>query len=1091
MLSAPMIRDDSLAGQVLASRYRLEAEIGRGGIGTVWRGLDSATGATLAVKVVPTVDHRGVRSENKVGRFLREARAMAKLKSPYVVQVFDHGACTTEDGDDVVYLTMELLVGEALRTRLKRVRRLDLPLAMKIMGHVGRAVALAHGRGIVHRDLKPANIFLVEKDDELVTKVLDFGMAKSVAAPLATVDAVQTELGRPLGTPYYMSPEQARGLDSVDHRTDLWAMGVIAYECVIGERPFRGKSLAKVFSDIAAGELPVPSKHGSVPPGFDAWFAKAVERDVQRRFQSAKLLIEELREVLVDVSTLSGTQSGFLNATVSDLSFSGLEGLSLAEHGDRTLRRAPKASLGNSFVERPAVFAEIDASIESHCRVITLTGAGGSGRTRTARQWALDNAGRFPGGAWLCALDHCGDADQMWHRLAMCLGVRTGDGDPIPRIGRALNGMGHVMVLLERPDRVRKHLAAALRKMLHLAPHAIFVVTTNKELSLPTERVIPVPDLPVPPYGENGTIESFKRYLGVELLLRRSMAFDRQLLTRQDQADAMASVARKTGGNPLAVEIIASRADSASMSEISSSLGNALLHEGGTHIIHPDTVVKSVTCWVVDQLPTPSRATLVQCAVFAGSFTLAAAEAVVDLSSWPQAAPVADIVTELASRGVLRRQESQTADPRFDMHPLVFDVVQGHFDEGKGLGPGDPTALRAATCSRHWSYYAQMGAPGALDALQRRGGWMRRGRYMADAENLAAAAKRALAERDGPATAACALAMAAVETLLGRHAKAAQRLVAAANADEVDVRSRLRCRIAQGSAAVAEPRLDAAAPLLESSASEARALGDEPLLASALLGLAEHRRAAARYDESRLLADQARQLWTKYGDRSGHAMALRTLAGCARAVGDLTGARRQLQEARMVFDELGEACLEADTLGELANVHADQRRPDQALAALEAEIGLRRELGDRHAEAHTLGRQGEIALDAGRVAEATQKLETAVGRCRELGACRLEGHLLGALASCRFASNAPEIGWETLKQAEQLLKSDAPRGCFELVMLWCRRAHIEAASGAPPASRHSLQQALQALGELGPAPLEVRRAMMGIHHALGLSAPPL
>jgi len=196
----------------------------------------------------------------------------------------------------VPFIVMELLDGEPLAPRLARARRLSPPDTARIMTQVGRAMTKAHDAGIVHRDLKPDNIFLVRNDEEEVAKVLDFGIAKSNAQGLASVSSA-TRTGSVLGTPYYMSPEQAEGAKSVDHRTDIWAMGVIACECLVGSRPFDAETLGSLLLAICAREMPVPSRLASVPAGFDAWFARACSRDVGQRFATAKQAAQELSRV--------------------------------------------------------------------------------------------------------------------------------------------------------------------------------------------------------------------------------------------------------------------------------------------------------------------------------------------------------------------------------------------------------------------------------------------------------------------------------------------------------------------------------------------------------------------------------------------------------------------------------------------------------------------------------------------------------------------------------------------------------------------------------------------------------------------------
>ncbi len=163
----------------------------------------------------------------------------------------------------------------------------------QLLTQVGRAVSRAHEAGIVHRDLKPSNIFLVRNDDETVVKVLDFGVAKTQNELGGTLTPT-TRAGAVLGTPYYMSPEQIEGF-VVDHRADVWALGVIAFECLTGQLPFVGETLPRLALAVCERPHPLPSDVAPVPPGFDAWFLRATARELTRRFDSAKRAIAEFR----------------------------------------------------------------------------------------------------------------------------------------------------------------------------------------------------------------------------------------------------------------------------------------------------------------------------------------------------------------------------------------------------------------------------------------------------------------------------------------------------------------------------------------------------------------------------------------------------------------------------------------------------------------------------------------------------------------------------------------------------------------------------------------------------------------------------
>ena len=290
-----MEKDELSAGTVLANKYRLESVLGVGGMGTVYRAEHLALKAPVAVKVI---DRKVEEGDLTLSRFMREAQSAAALRSPHVVQILDYG---TDQGRP--FMVMELLEGEPLADRLKRIGRLAPEETYRIILHVAKAVSKAHEAEIVHRDLKPDNIFLVHNEGDELAKVLDFGVAKVEATQLDGHGHTRT--GSLLGTPYYMSPEQAQGNKDVDGRSDLWALGVIAFECMTGIRPFQSDGLGDLVLQICIRDIPIPSHFGNVPEGFDDWFKKACQREPADRFQTARDLAEALRASLaVDTASI-------------------------------------------------------------------------------------------------------------------------------------------------------------------------------------------------------------------------------------------------------------------------------------------------------------------------------------------------------------------------------------------------------------------------------------------------------------------------------------------------------------------------------------------------------------------------------------------------------------------------------------------------------------------------------------------------------------------------------------------------------------------------------------------------------------------
>jgi serine/threonine-protein kinase len=278
-------------------------------MGSVWEGVHTTLGTRVACKFIEA-EYAG--SGEARERFENEARAAATLRSKHVVEVYDHGVT----GDGRPYIVMEFLQGEPLDSRLDRRGTLTLAETALILQQVARALTRAHTAGIVHRDLKPENVFLVwdEEDHADVVKVVDFGIAKFTDSSLGI--SSQTRTGSLLGTPYYMSPEQARGLRSVDARSDLWSLAVISYRCLTGHYPFTGEAIGDLLVRICTSDAARPSSlRSDLPQAVDTWMARALDREPERRFQSAK----EMADAFSVMAGTSGAVSQRAPSTSSEM----------------------------------------------------------------------------------------------------------------------------------------------------------------------------------------------------------------------------------------------------------------------------------------------------------------------------------------------------------------------------------------------------------------------------------------------------------------------------------------------------------------------------------------------------------------------------------------------------------------------------------------------------------------------------------------------------------------------------------------------------------------------------------------------------
>ena len=313
-MTADVVRETLIGG-----RYELETQLGRGGMGEVWRARHVTLKQHVAIKFLARAS---AAREVARKRFESEAQITAQLKTRHAVQVFDYGI--TEGGQP--YLVMELLDGETVGHRLDRLKALTVATTATFLGQAARALERAHSVGIVHRDFKPDNLVIaVDEDGREYIKVLDFGIAKILGD--LEIDAADdddpdptlrggdpssfTRTGSILGTPYYMAPEQIRNSRDIDPRVDIWAFGVVAFECLTGAPPFDGQDLFELFDNIQAGRHPRARElNPALPPAFDMWFDIACAGDKEKRFASARIAASHLGVALGDAALTDVTAAG-------------------------------------------------------------------------------------------------------------------------------------------------------------------------------------------------------------------------------------------------------------------------------------------------------------------------------------------------------------------------------------------------------------------------------------------------------------------------------------------------------------------------------------------------------------------------------------------------------------------------------------------------------------------------------------------------------------------------------------------------------------------------------------------------------------
>ncbi len=302
--SSPSVETaDSLVGSVLEQRYEIIRKIGQGGMGAVYEATHKLLGKRVAVKVL--LD-KYAQKDQIVARLEQEARLASSIGHANIIDITDFGQ--TSDGR--TFVVMEFLEGESLGQLIARSGRLDTRRSVNIARQVASALGAAHQKGIVHRDIKPENIFLIRRGDEEYVKVVDFGISKSMRPEDTDENSPRlTQTGMVLGTPLYMSPEQARGDETLDHRIDVYALGVILYEMVTAEVPFRGTNYLNILSQVLSDEATPPGQlNPEVSPDLEAVILKAMEKDRDERYQSMEEMAADLTALQSDSMRTTGAR---------------------------------------------------------------------------------------------------------------------------------------------------------------------------------------------------------------------------------------------------------------------------------------------------------------------------------------------------------------------------------------------------------------------------------------------------------------------------------------------------------------------------------------------------------------------------------------------------------------------------------------------------------------------------------------------------------------------------------------------------------------------------------------------------------------
>lgn len=956
--------DTDMAPGDRLGRYEIVSPLGEGGMGHVYRARDSALERDVAIKLLNPVV---LASDSGRSRFEREARAAAGLKHRNIVTVHDVG----EDRGRP-YIVMELVDGETLRAKMREGVALEacLPWAVQIAA----ALAAAHEAGIVHRDLKPENVII---DLEGEAQIVDFGLARleGAAAQPASKEPTLTRLtgaGMLMGTLGYMSPEAATG-GSTDFRTDQFALGAMLYELATRRRYFEGKTPQDLLIATVRHTAPDERRLEGLRPELRAIIERCLAVEPRDRWAETSELCRALKDLLEEPPVL------------------------------RTIAPAlpkPRTTLIGRDRERDAVRRLF---VDDRVRLVTLTGPGGSGKTRLALQCAEDLLEPFAGRVFFVELGAIRDPTLVVPALGRELGA-SGDRAPIDAIRAELsNAPGPTLLVLDNFEQVVSA-ARDLGELLAKVEQLSLLVTSREVLRIYGEYDFPVEPLAYPHGSTLPSLDKLAGYPAIELFVARARAAKPTFEITAENAPAIVELCAKLDGLPLALELAAARARTLTAPAMLARLEarKSLLTSGARDLPARQQTLKATIDWSYELIGEEEKALLRRLGVFVGGFTLEAAEAVAN-GYGDLEIDVMDGVTSLIDKSLVQSVASPDDEGRFTLLETIrefsLEKLAAH-DEQDKIGKA------------HAAYFVLLAEEGGSSLARGGAGpWLET--FRIELDNCRCALDW-LTEH-GEAEWGLRLALGLFEYLdrTGHLIEGQLRFNRLLALPESGANKKLRARGLFSAAAFAATRslLEEAIGLQDESLELYRELGDLRGQAVTLnaIGIAGSTN-AFDFGRARRAFTEALELWKQLEDDVGYARTLSNLAWVCKAEGDHEEARAMYREAGEIFGAADNGVDAAWAVNHEADLAVESGDLDEAVELYQQALERFESLGYRWGTATTLGDLAAVAAKRSRWPESTvlarRALELFAGLDHKRGIARL----FEALAAAALDRNAAEVG---------------------------------------------------------------------------------